>query len=211
MQDHPAFVGPAGEGRDAGPRPRAADAWPESQLIRRARAGEQAAFTELLDRFAGPLLGYLHARTGNRQDAEDICQDTFMKVFRSLHRFDSRQRFSCWLYTIARHEAVNFHRRSRREQALPQRESPQAGPLEQLTRQEQSESLWAEARALPPDWYEALWLRYYQGFSVQQIARIMAKSAIHVRVLLYRARNRLLRRLEGHRVGDETPTPNGGG
>jgi RNA polymerase sigma-70 factor (ECF subfamily) len=169
------------------------------ELVRRAQDGCRDSFTELTNRFRPRLLNLLRNRLGDRNsDAEDLVQEALARAFQHFDRFDQRYRFSTWLYTIAIRLAHD-HARSRRrrprhvpldESACESRES-NAAVLAQ--RQEDVDNLWHTARLILSDaQYTALWLRYAEDLSAVEVAQIMGKSRIGVRVLLHRARLRLV-------------------
>jgi RNA polymerase sigma-70 factor (ECF subfamily) len=187
-------------------RRRAVWTFSAEELACQARQGSSAAFAELVDRFGGRLLTYLHHKTGSRHDAEDLVQESFIRVYQNLGRFRSCQRFSTWLFTIASRLAVSHFRRNRAEKALPEVESVTAEPLEELTRRETQRGLWKAAKELSSHQFEVLWLKYSEGLAIKDIARVMGKTQVHVKVLLYRARTDLAKRLPDYSLEIEGST-----
>jgi len=165
------------------------------ELAGRAKRGCQASFTELVHRYAPRLQAFLCRRNRNDHEVEDLVQDTLIKAYRNLDRYDDSWRFSTWLFTIARRVAVSRHRRKQPEfpGLDPQAQTP--APDEAADQREQQESLWAMAGGLPAGQYRALWLRYGEDMSVKEIAAAMGKSQVCIKVSLYRARVSLARRL----------------
>jgi RNA polymerase sigma-70 factor (ECF subfamily) len=132
---------------------------------------------------------------------EDLVQETFLKAFRNIGRYDARWKFSTWLYTIAVRTSISRHRRTK-VTAVPleaeELEHPAPGPQEALIRKEEARNagnIWLLARTLRPNEYEALWLRYAEEMPLQEIARTMKRSSVGVRVLLHRARLKLGKKL----------------
>jgi len=185
------------------------------ELAWRAKQGCQAAFAELVDRYAPRLQAFLGRRTRDRHEVEDLVQDTLIKAYQNLDRYQDSWRFSTWLFTIAGRLAISRHRGRGNPRSLPDtvRPVPEWGPPtrndalgspvcpceapdEILDRREQRESLWAVAAELPGRQYEALWLKYGEDMSIKEIARTMGKSQVCIKVLLYRARVALGQRLE---------------
>lgn len=172
-------------GRAASPDP-----VPDGELIRRSRQGEQDCFGELVFRYEGRLLRFLEQRCGNRHDAEDLAQKTFVCVYRALNRFDCARPLGPWLFMIARRQAISHGRRRPfeplpPEEQWPARPAPEGGP-------EHEADLWKLARrVLPERLFSVLWLKYAEDMPVADIARAIGVTGLHARVLLHRARRLL--------------------
>lgn len=166
------------------------------ELILQARNGCPDAFACLVERYTPPVFHYLHRMIGHAQDAEDLTQETFLKAHRSLSSFRSAQAFPSWLFTIARRTALN-HLRSRRRTEEVDAEHPADDPDPSAAAQAADawNSLWQLADQLPADQREVLWLRYAEDLSIRDVARVTGRTALHVRVLLHRARRQLLKKL----------------
>jgi RNA polymerase sigma-70 factor, ECF subfamily len=80
----------------------------DEQLVARCQAGDFAAFGELYQRYQRPILAYIYQITRNYEEAGNIAQDVFLKVFEHVERFDLTRRFSTWFYTIARNAAIDY-------------------------------------------------------------------------------------------------------
>jgi RNA polymerase sigma-70 factor (ECF subfamily) len=167
------------------------------ELAAKARGGCMRSFEQLVELYKGRLSGYLMQFVHNRHDAEDLAQETFVKAWRSIARYDSKYSFSTWLYTIGKNSAISFHRSKRRNDPLEEVEETLAVPETAIGGGDGAQQLWAAARKLKPKMYEVLWLKYAEEFEVAEIARVMNTNVIHVKVLLHRARNELGRRLQG--------------
>ena len=181
--------------------PSAAEASDE-RLAAQAAAGSRAAFEELVNRYSGRLFHFMMSRSASREDLEDIVQETFIKAYRNIGRYDARWKFATWLYTMAVRLAISRHRAAgsgRFRVALgTDPECPAPGPQEALVRREEAQrqkNIWNVARTLGPDAYEALWLRYAEELPVKEIARAMGKTRVGVRALLHRSRTRLAEKL----------------
>ncbi len=169
------------------------------ELVYAAQNGCADCFGELVDRCAPGLLGYLHHRTGSVEDAEDLVQDTFVRAYLKLNQFDGRARFTTWLYTIARNLAASRFGRKTSLRLSTNLISPYPGPEDILETTLLRRSLWSVARTLPRNQYEALWLRYAQDMSVKDIAGVMSRSPVSVKVLLHRARINMAKKLRRRR------------
>jgi len=181
----------------------------DEQLARQSMAGCSHAFTELVDRYEGRLLRFVRRWATSEHDAEDITQDAFVEAWRCLHRYDDRWRFSTWLYTIAsRRAASHFRRRKVATSALVETHEDQdsLAPGHAMELDEQRSQMWQLAeRLLNDDQRTALLLRYAEGMSAIEIGRVLGKRPVAVRVMLFRARERLAER-EGD-SGRSAPLP----
>lgn len=171
----------------------------EEALALSAASGEREAFGELVRRFEAPLLRFLLVRCGSHEDAEELCQESFLRAWQRIDRYDPRWRFSTWLFTVARRLAI-----SRRRAADPtavatsvEQLGVEREPGEEVARRERRDNLWSMAeRLLGEDQRTALWLRYAEGFSADEIGRVVGRRAPAVRVMLHRARAVLAEHLD---------------
>lgn len=167
----------------------------EVALIRAAVAGDCHASSQLVHLHSRRVFGYLSHLTRHSHDAQDLTQQTFIKAFRHLDSFDCERPMINWLLSIARRTALN-HFRDTKKWAGPPEEvaSQELSPAHALEQTERAENLWARARAvLSAREYEVLWLRVGEELSTEETARIMGLTKIHVKVLVHRARQRLLK------------------
>jgi RNA polymerase sigma-70 factor (ECF subfamily) len=167
----------------------------EAETIRAAAAGDARAFEQLVHTHHTRVLHYLCHMVRHRQDAEDLTQQTFIKAYRNLGGFDCARPLINWLLTIARRTALNHFRDHKKWEHMPTDVVSDApSPARQLEHQDRTETLWARARlVLSPREFEVLWLRFGEEMSTQETARIMGLTQIHVKVLVHRARQHLLK------------------
>ena len=173
-------------------------------LVRRARAGSSDAFRELVERYESPLFNFLLRRTACAEDAEELAQDAFVRAWNKLASYDDRWTFSTWLFTLARRLAATRGRStqssarcSMRDGAVLDRVPVHADPGGDLARTEERANLWSIVdRVLDEDPRSALWLRYAEDRTMAEIAAILGRSTVAVRVMLFRARVRLAEHLE---------------
>lgn len=164
----------------------------DEALARQAQAGSRDAYMQLVARFEPRLLSFLRRRVGARADAEDLCQEAFLRAWRRIETYDPERRFSTWLFTVAARVA-STHARSRKpmERLSDGGTAPESAPP---PAPEDRRKIWVAAeRVLTPDQFAATWLRYVEGLAVEDIATVLGKSAVGTRVLLLRARERLAR------------------
>lgn len=173
------------------------------QLARRAQTRSMPAFTELVTRFEKRLFNFLLRRVQCPADAEDITQESFIRAWQSIERYDPTWEFSTWLFTIGRRLAANQVAKNKRApKALgPAIEASHTDdPSKIASAMEQKSSLWELVQTtLNADQQTALWLKYGESMPIQDIAKVLGKTQVSVRVMLFRARRTLAERL------DETP------
>ena len=160
----------------------------------RCEAAEQPnveEFEEIVHRFEIPLLQYARRITGDREQARDVVQETFVKFQRNgaLRREDEP---ATWLFTVCRNAALNVCRKERRmmyvdEEVIEARESEQPMPFDQLEQKEATGFLLRIVGTLPPRQQEVIQLKFQNDLSYQQIAEIMQTTANNVGVLLHTA------------------------
>ncbi len=187
-----------GVGSRAAPGPRQAseslDLAPLSpeQLAEKSKTGCRDSFESLVEHFERRIFNFLLQMTRSHHDAEDLTQETFLKAYENLHRYNPAYSFGTWLFTIAKRTAVSHFRAARPTEEIPEdSRAADADPSVVLAEKDERRSLWRLAGALKPKQFEALWLRYGEGFSIAEVARIMRLTQIHVKVLLHRGRHRL--------------------
>lgn len=172
-----------------------------------AQGGSLDAYAELVTRFQGRLYNFLLRRTRRAVDAEDLAQEAFVRAWQRLQSYDPRWRFSTWLFTIAQRLAVSNHRRQRREVELSCPESltgvrPESA-MERTEARLSAGRIWRLAeRVLSEDQRTALWLRYAEDLAIAEIATVMGKSQVGIRVSLFRARQTLAAAVEPGMVVD---------
>ncbi len=167
---------------------------PAEQLARRAQSGCAAAFTELTRRYRPRLVRFLEKRlSGHRSDAEDVAQDALIKAWQRIERYDPRYQFTTWLYTIAARVGTDCLRRRKplaELEQVPERiQDDRSDVQEMFVRSEQADNIWSTAReVLSESQFSVLWLRYSEGLAVKEVAQVLRKTTIGVRVLLHRSR-----------------------
>ncbi|HEX9784498.1 MAG TPA: sigma-70 family RNA polymerase sigma factor [Opitutaceae bacterium] len=167
----------------------------EAALVRATLDGDAGAYADLVHMHSRRVYNYIHQMTRQVQDAEDLTQQAFIKAYASLHRFDTERPLINWLLTIARRCTLNHFRAARRWEAISEDvASSVPSPSESAERRDQVESLWERARRdLSQREFEVMWLRYAEEFSVEETARITGLTRPHVKILVFRARHRLMK------------------
>ncbi len=176
-----------------------AEAKTDEELACEARAGSHRSFEELASRYRRRLFVFLRPRVGSDQDAEDLVQDTLLKLYRNIGAYDPAYRFSTWLYTSAGRLSIDAYRKGAAARAhlsgAPVEDVPDPAAQPEEAGDEGAAGTWAAARALGGDRYRVLWLRYGEDMSVEEIAAVIGRTRLAVRVLLHRARTSLAGRL----------------
>jgi len=166
------------------------------ELAAKAAAGSSACFERLVTLMGPRLLRYLSVRTGDPHAAEDALQETLLRAYRGLDRYDPSRSVSAWLFAIASHQAVQYWRSRRQAVPLEAVASPAsagAGALDGMVADERRQGIWsAAASALSDEQYAALWMRYAEGLAVRDIAAALGRSEGSVKVMLHRACRRLM-------------------
>lgn len=162
----------------------------EAALIEAARNGSVTAFAQLVESYRERLLRFLLTRSASFADAEDALQDTLVNAYRYLPSYDSRWRFSTWLYRIAVNNAAQMRSVGTRE--LGDLADVESDPLAHCIAASDRENLWLTARRLLNDEaYAAMWLRYVEDMSVTDIAAVLDRSVSWTKVNLLRGRRSL--------------------
>jgi len=162
----------------------------EATLIEAAQNGSVAAFTNLVQAYREGLLRFLVTRTTSFADAEDALQETLINAYRYLHSYDARWRFSTWLYRIAINNAAR--QRSVATVELGELCDEEDDPLKHCIAASDRENLWLSARRLLNDeMYAAMWLRYVEDMSVNDISAVLERSVSWTKVNLLRGRRLL--------------------
>ncbi len=176
----------------------------DSDVVQRFLDGDQRAFGELVDRYDKRLLNFVYRTVGDRERAEDLVQETFVRVYRHLHRFDQSRKFSTWIYTIAGNLAKNeLRNRSRNPlvlfQSIKKNWDADHRPLEwedthykpdDLYRKRHVREKVEEAVEQLPEHHRIVFvLRELEGKTYEEIAEITGCNLGTVKSRLNRARN----------------------
>ena len=164
----------------------------DEDLMAAVASGDETALAALIDRYAANVHAYLLRHSGNRDDADDLLQETWVRVARSAKRFDTARRFRSWIYGIATNLARDlFRRRMTREHALRDLAAhPTAAPSANSVDCGELRERIAE---LPENIRAVLLLRYYEGMSEAEMAEILDVPRGTIKSRLHAA----LRRLRG--------------
>ena len=167
----------------------------EQRLMAAVARGDLQARESLVSAHYRAINRFLNRLTFGNEEAHDLTQQTFLKAYQNLHRFDCSRPLINWLFTIARRSALNHFRAAKKWESVPEETASEAPtPAHQTEARDETENLWAHARRiLAPRESEVLWLRFAEELSTEETARIAGLTATHVKVLVYRARQQLMK------------------
>ncbi len=164
----------------------------DAALAIRASKGESGAFGLLYDRHVAAIYRYVYYRVRDDAEAEDLTSDVFMRALKAMPRYEPRQAFLAWLYRIARNAVIDRARRGNRQVSFEDAlEHPGADrivePDAEVLAHADNTTLRAALAKLTPLQQEVVVLRYLEGYSTQEIARIVGKREGTVRGIQFRA------------------------
>jgi RNA polymerase sigma-70 factor, ECF subfamily len=171
---------------------------PDFGLADRIRDGDDAALTELMNRYKRPILNFVYRLLGNASEADDVALEVFVRVYQNIRKFrPGAARFSTWLFQIARNAAIDHLRKRARRQEQPLDSIAPAAPASrEVEANEIGERIAAAVAELPEDQRTAFVLAEYHGKSYAEIAEIMSCSEKSAESRLYRAKQFLRKQLE---------------
>ena len=169
---------------------------PDEELVERCRRKDNGAWTRLVQKYRREIFGLCFRATGRKEEAEDLTQEIFLKVFKAIGAFDSRRAsFTTWLYRVARNHLVDYYRCTRKdrvtssiEDELPQIEQNQARtdrPSDPVERSERQIVLQKALNQISPGLRQAVVLRDLHGMEYAEVSRVLgipsgtAKSRVH--------------------------------
>jgi len=179
------------------------------KLIKKCKRGEEAAFEMLLNRYRGAIFNLCFRMTRHPEDARDLAQEIFIKVFSLLDRYDEEYAFSSWLFRIATNHCIDYLRRNRLrflsleggmrlEDEEIEFQLPDSGPHPDtvLQRKEALDRLEEVIAELPPHYRVITLLRHDQELSYEEIASILDLPLGTVKARIHRARNMIQKMLK---------------
>lgn len=177
----------------------------EIRLARRMFAGDADAARQLVETYRVPLLVTLLKLVGDRAEAEDLFQETFLRAIRAQAKYDVSQSFRAWLFRVA----INLTRDRIRRKKLPQSPTvtadgrlpePRGGAatmLEAARENDRKEMMRVAINALPPAFKEVVVLRYYEGFTQNEISQVLGIPPGTVKSRLFHGIQKMRKSLEG--------------
>ncbi|HTQ64823.1 MAG TPA: sigma-70 family RNA polymerase sigma factor [Puia sp.] len=176
----------------------------DTEIISRVLKGEQQLFAGLVEHYQNYVFTLVLRFIDNREDAEELSQDIFVKAYRSLADFRGESKFSTWLYTIVRTSCITFLRKKKlettsidNEKTFIQLENRESGFKANMIEQKSRQAMVNEAiKLLSPDDAQIITLFYKAEQSLEEIGNIIGADPNTVKVKLHRARQRLKEKME---------------
>jgi len=187
------------------------DAPSDAQIMLRVKAGDQAAFEYLVQKYRRPMVSFMYRMARNAASAEDLAQEVFLRVYRSRESYEASAKFTTWLYRIATNLAVNHARDTRHERpevtvSLDEPDDDTGTTLElpdgglnaeqAMVRRERMLAIRRKVEALPELQKLAVIMHKYQQMDYKQIAEVLKKSESATKSLLFRAYETLREQLK---------------
>ena len=167
--------------------------------------GDHSAFTILVDRYKDLVFSLALKMLKNREEAEEVSQDTFIKVFRSLNKFKGDSKFSTWIYKVAYNTCLDRLKKNKREQhVVPIDEYTEHevktidNALDAMEQKERQQTIQNCIQALPSEDAFLMTLFYFEEQSLEEIAKVMEITPNNVKVRLFRSRKKLTSILKLH-------------
>ena len=189
---------------------------PDADVVALARDGRDSAFRELVRRYERPVFSLIFRMVRNRETAEDLSQDTFVKVLNHIDRYSPEFKFSSWLFKIANNVAID-HLRKRQLDVISMDGAAyasssaeveatsfdvavrQESALEEMAAREMGSAIESAIARLRPEYRSCIMLRHVEGRSYEEIAATLDLPLGTVKTYIHRARHELRRALEGLR------------
>jgi RNA polymerase sigma-70 factor (ECF subfamily) len=178
----------------------------DAQLMLHVKAGDADSFAILLGKYGAPVVRFLYRMVQNQGVAEELAQETFLRVYRSRNAYEPSAKFGTWLFRIASHLALNWLRDTKDEKCRQELDSGSGSVIQQIRAMDPSAEEWLlreamldEVRsaiaALPGNQRAAVLMHKYEEMSYSQIAKALDCSESAVKSLLFRAYETLRARL----------------
>lgn len=188
----------------------------ESELIAQARAGDEAAFTVLVESYQSSIYNLCYRMLGDAAEAEDAAQEAFLRAYSRLSSYDPTRPFKTWLFSIASHHSIDRLRKRRliwlsiEDEPLaphPALREQTPGPEEMSMRREQTEVIQKYLAKLAPDDRQVIVMRYWHDMSYEEIAETTRATVSSVKSRLHRARGHVAEMIRGASAPREEPAP----
>ncbi|WP_418992881.1 RNA polymerase sigma factor [Alistipes sp.] len=169
----------------------------DRQLVERVLAGDDLAFEYLFNRYSDAIRRLFVQRLGGANDADDLLQETFIKVYINLHRYSSSFTFGQWVYTIARNTFIDYVRRRQDDLSIDERFASPASsaptPEESVINLQQRTQIEHYLQTLAPRYRQLIVMRFFDEYSYEEIAAKLGLPLGTVKTQIHRAREQMCR------------------
>ena len=183
----------------------------DAELVAAIIKGKQELFRDLVSRYQGRLVNYLFRLLRSTQEAEDLAQEVFFKIYQALDRYDPKYKFSTWLFRVAQNAAIDQIRKRRLQLVSMDRQGPgqedmgtwefptsDPSPYADLRNQERGEAIQEAIERLPWDYRELIILRHFAELSYDEIAKLKDMPLGTVKNKLFRGRQMMKEHLRDY-------------
>jgi RNA polymerase sigma-70 factor (ECF subfamily) len=193
----------------------------DAQIVRQVLRGKREMFSLLVERYQKPIFNFIYRFYGNRDLAQELTQETFLRCYQFLKSYDTGRKFSTWLYTVAKNLCIDELKKRKTAREVPlddaidhvERTGADGGPeMDQqgrAIRREEDFKLLAALQELPSAARTVLLLHYFQGLSYQEIGETLSLPVSTVKIRIFRAKKALLEKWK--LLGGEGEGPGFGG
>lgn len=171
----------------------------DAELVARAKTGDEAAFTQIYERYAPAIYRYIYYRLGEQELAEDLQAEVFLRMLEGIHRYEDRGwPISAWLYRIARDRTIDTMRRRRTRQQIPLEywEGSCEGPENSVGTRLEYEELRRKLQDLTIEQRQVIQMRFLADMSIQEVAQTLNRTEGSVKALQHRGIQSLARHMQ---------------
>jgi RNA polymerase sigma-70 factor (ECF subfamily) len=193
----------------------------DAQVVRQVLRGRRDLFGVLLERYQKPIFNFIYRFYGNYDLAQELTQETFLRCYQFLKSYDTKRKFSTWLYAVAKNLCIDELKKQKAGREVPlddampavDRQGAESGEVKdqqfQCIRKEEDFRLLEALQELPSPARTVLLLHYFQGLSYQEIGEALSLPVSTVKIRIFRAKKALLERWR--ELGGEGEEPDFGG
>jgi RNA polymerase sigma-70 factor, ECF subfamily len=176
----------------------------DAQIVRQVLKGKRELFGVLLERYQKPIFNFIYRFYGNYDLAQELTQETFLRCYQFLKSYDTKRKFSTWLYAVAKNLCIDELKKQKSAREIPlddamaavdRRDAERGAEKDQriqCIRREEDFKLLAALQELPAAARTVLLLHYFQGLSYQEIGETLSLPVSTVKIRIFRAKKSLL-------------------
>lgn len=181
----------------------------EKKLIKQTMRGDRDAFAQIVELYKDKIFQLAYRMTGNRQEAEDIAQETFLRVYANISQYNEEYKFSTWIYRIATNLCIDRARKKKADVSLDEEATGTTGldwysrvsstdksPEETVVTQELQTYVQEAISQLPPKYRSIMILRYLEDLSLQEISELLKMPVTTIKTRIHRGREALRSKLK---------------